>query len=167
MTSIKLTACAFSALALATGTAAADTDSPVGTYVSETITETVNGFSCVAIQQSGVDIDCEATRIGKFLADGTTVGRNRPGLTDSDGFWKQRANGKVVTESALQLFDENGDEGGFVVGKSVIEFSRDYDSYEGTFESKSYVDGQDILDENAIPSAVLEGTVSGRRLFKR
>jgi hypothetical protein len=151
--------------------ASADTDSPVGTYVVETITETVNGFSCTSIQQSGVEIDCESTRIGKFNADGTIIGRNRSApasfLTDQDGFWRQRANGKVVIESVFQLFDENGDEAGFIVGKARVDFSNDYDSYEGTFESFSFVDGQDILDEFATPSATLEGTIRARRLFKR
>lgn len=151
--------------------AQADTDSPVGTYVVETITETVNGNSCTALQQAGVDIDCQAIRIGKFKADGTIVGRNRSSptsfLADQDGFWRQRANGKIVTESVFQLFDENGEEAGFIVGKGRIDFANDYDSYEGTFESLSYVDGQDILDEFATPSATLVGTVRGRRLFKR
>ena len=78
---LKATLCTVAAIGLNCSSALADTDSPVGTFVVETITETVNGFSCTSIQQSGVEIDCESIRIGKFLADGTTIGRNRSAPT--------------------------------------------------------------------------------------
>lgn len=167
---LKLAAAIAVSTALCAAPATAE-DSPVGTYIIEQVTETVNGFSCQAIRDAGTEIDCESTRLIQIRADGTVAGRNRWAptqfLTDSFGTWRQRPNGKVVSEGVLQLFDENGVEAGFLVGESTYDFSAGYKTFTGTSTSRSYLDGQDITDEFATPNGVREATFTGRRVLKR